>query len=71
MSGEQFFDRDVIVLMGRERHARAVALDRHHYDDRGRRVWTWEALEECEGILDWEDGIDEGGRRDASPDGPE
>jgi hypothetical protein len=71
MSGGLYYDRDVISLMGRERHARVIALDRHHHDDRGRRYWTWEELEECEGILDWEDGIEQEGRQAGTPDDPE
>jgi hypothetical protein len=70
MSDGVYYDRDVIELMGRERFWRVVELDRHHHDDRGRRWWSWDDLLECEGILDWEDGMEEG-RQDATPDGPE
>jgi hypothetical protein len=71
MADVVYRDRDVIELMGRERWARVIALGRHHHDDRGRRWWTWEELEECEGILDFEDGIEDEGRRDATPGAPE
>jgi len=47
MPGELFYDRDAIVLVGRERFARLVSLGRHHHDDRGRRYWTEEDLEEA------------------------
>jgi hypothetical protein len=72
MADGVYYDRDVITLMGRERWARVITLGRHRQDDRGRRWWTWEELEECEGILNFEDGIgDEEGRQDATPDAPE
>jgi hypothetical protein len=71
MADGVYYDRDVILLMGYTRFWRVVELDRHHHDDRGRRYWLEADLQECEGILDFEDGIDEGGRRDATPDGPE
>jgi hypothetical protein len=70
MSGELYYDRDVSMLMGRERHARVVALGRHHHDDRGRRWWSWDELLECEGIIDFEDGIEEEDGRDDTPDHP-
>jgi hypothetical protein len=71
MADGVYRDRDVVELMGSDRFRRVVELDRHHHDDEGRRYWSWDELVECEGILDFEDGIDEGDRRDATLDGPE
>jgi hypothetical protein len=71
MADGVYRDRDVIELMGRERFWRVVELDRHHHDDKGRRYWSWDELVECEGILDFEDGIEEGDHRDTTPGGLE
>jgi hypothetical protein len=71
MSDRVYYDRDVIELMGRERFARVVDLDRHHHNDEGARYWLEPDLLECEQILDWEDGRRKKGRQGATPDGPE